>query len=125
MWSLDMTPRRTCSGRPSERAGAIFGPGLASIFVHTIFAIRPGPLRLRQVRMAFLVRDLLGHKTLAMTGRYVERAADPLRALADRVADRVTAAMAVPAEKPGPRGAVVRMRPKGALTCFFEWDWPE
>jgi len=62
---------------------------------------------------AFLVRDLLGHKTLAMTGRYVERAADPLRALADRVADRVTAAMAVPAEKPGPRGAVVRMRPKG------------
>jgi len=62
---------------------------------------------------AFLVRDLLGHKTLAMTGRYVERAADPLRALADRVADRVTAAMAVPAEKPGPRGALVRMRAKG------------
>jgi hypothetical protein len=48
-----------------------------------------------------------------MTGRYVERAADPLRALADRVADRVTAAMAVPAEKPGPRGALVRMRAKG------------
>jgi integrase len=42
---------------------------------------------------AFLVRDLLGHKTLAMTGRYVERAADPLRAVADQVAGRVAAAM--------------------------------
>ena len=43
---------------------------------------------------AFLVRDLLGHKTLAMTGRYVERAADPLRAAADAVSSRVAAAMA-------------------------------
>jgi integrase len=42
---------------------------------------------------AFLVRDLLGHKTLAMTGRYVERAADPVRAVADQVAGRVAAAM--------------------------------
>ena len=42
---------------------------------------------------AFLVRDLLGHKTLAMTGRYVERAVDPLRAVADQVAKRVAAAM--------------------------------
>jgi hypothetical protein len=33
-------------------------------------------------RNAFLVRDLVGHKTLARTGRYVERAADPLRAVA-------------------------------------------
>ena len=49
---------------------------------------------------AFLVRDLLGHKTLAMTGRYVERAVDPLRFLADQVAERVAAAMGAPAEKP-------------------------
>jgi integrase len=61
---------------------------------------------------AFLVRDLLGHKTLAMTGRYVERAADPLRAVADQVAARVAAAMAAHAEKPGASGAVVRMRTK-------------
>ncbi len=33
---------------------------------------------------AFLVRDALGHRTLAMTGRYVNRDADPLRELADR-----------------------------------------
>jgi len=43
---------------------------------------------------AFLVRDLLGHATVAMTGRYVNRDADPLRALADRVAGRVAAALA-------------------------------
>jgi integrase len=51
---------------------------------------------------AFVVRDLLGHKTLAMTGRYVERAADMVRATADAVSGRVAAALnsgaAVPAE---------------------------
>lgn len=42
---------------------------------------------------AFLVRDKLGHKTLAMTGRYVNRDADPLRTLSDKVENRITAAM--------------------------------
>jgi len=42
---------------------------------------------------AFVVRDLLGHKTLAMTGRYVERAADMVRATADVVSSRVAAAL--------------------------------
>jgi integrase len=42
---------------------------------------------------AFVVRDLLGHKTLAMTGRYVERAADMVRATADAVSSRVAAAL--------------------------------
>jgi integrase len=42
---------------------------------------------------AFVVRDLLGHKTLAMTGRYVERAADMVRATADTVSNRVAAAL--------------------------------
>ncbi len=42
---------------------------------------------------AFLVRDLLGHKTLAMTGRYVERAPEPVRAAANAVAGRVADAM--------------------------------
>jgi integrase len=54
---------------------------------------------------AFLVRDLLGHKTVAMTGRYVQRAADPVRAVADQVAGRVAAAME------GQRAAVVRLAP--------------
>jgi integrase len=43
---------------------------------------------------AFAIRDLLGHKTLAMTGRYVERAADIVRGTADAVSIRVTAALA-------------------------------
>jgi integrase len=43
---------------------------------------------------AFLVRDALGHKTLAMTGRYVNKDADPLRQLADRVSNRIGAALA-------------------------------
>jgi integrase len=42
---------------------------------------------------AFVVRDLLGHRTLAMTGRYVERAADLVRATADAVSGRVAAAL--------------------------------
>jgi integrase len=42
---------------------------------------------------AFAVRDLLGHRTLAMTGRYVERAADMVRTTADAVSARVAAAL--------------------------------
>jgi integrase len=44
---------------------------------------------------AFLVRDKLGHKTLAMTGRYVNRDADPLRALSDSVDERIMGAFDV------------------------------
>ncbi len=42
---------------------------------------------------AFLVRDLLGHKTLAMTGIYVSRDHDPVRQLSDEVGKRIAAAM--------------------------------
>jgi integrase len=42
---------------------------------------------------AFMVRDLLGHKTMAMTGHYVEKTTEPLRAAADAVSGRVAAAM--------------------------------
>ncbi len=55
---------------------------------------------------AFMVRDLLGHKTMAMTGRYVEKATDPLRAAADVVSGRVAAAMS------GGQGAEVVELPK-------------
>jgi integrase len=43
---------------------------------------------------AFLVRDKLGHKNLAMTGRYVNRDGAPLRALSDRVEHRISSALA-------------------------------
>ena len=42
---------------------------------------------------AFLVRDLLRHKDLSMTGRYVNRADDPVRTLSELVGERISAAM--------------------------------
>ena len=57
---------------------------------------------------AFLVRDKLGHKTLAMTGRYVNRDADPLRELSDRVESRIEAAMR---GSDAEGGTVVPLRP--------------
>ena len=42
---------------------------------------------------AFMIRDLLGHKTLAMTGRYVSKANGPLRAVADDMAGGLSAAL--------------------------------
>ena len=41
---------------------------------------------------SFLIRDKLGHKTTAMTDRYVNRDASPLRGLSDEVEDRIAAA---------------------------------
>jgi len=43
---------------------------------------------------AFLVRDLLRHKDLSMTGRYVNRADDPIRTLSDQVGERIAAGLA-------------------------------
>jgi integrase len=43
---------------------------------------------------AFLVRDLLRHKNLSMTGRYVNRAADPVRTLSDQVGRQIAAGLA-------------------------------
>src|SRR5205085_7056962 len=43
---------------------------------------------------AFLVRDLLRHKNLAMTARYVNRADDPIRTLSDQVGERIAAGLA-------------------------------
>ncbi len=50
---------------------------------------------------AFLVRDKLGHKTLAMTGQYVNRNADPLRELSDKIEGRISAALTAGAWRAG------------------------
>jgi integrase len=68
------------------------GTGLADLRPHDL-RHTAGTFAAQAGANAFLVRDLLGHKTLAMTGRYVERATDPMRALADQVSKRVAAAM--------------------------------
>jgi integrase len=42
---------------------------------------------------AFLVRDLLRHKNLDMTHRYVNRSDDPVRTLSDQVGERIAAGL--------------------------------
>jgi integrase len=49
---------------------------------------------------AFLIRDKLGHKTLAMTGRYVNQDAAPLRVLSDRIERRISNALAGKSAEP-------------------------
>jgi hypothetical protein len=43
---------------------------------------------------SFLVRDLLHHENLSMTGRYVNRSDDPVRTLSDQVGERIAAGLA-------------------------------
>jgi integrase len=56
---------------------------------------------------AFLVRDLLGHRNLAMTNRYVSRHTDPLRATADVVSGQIAAALE------GNAADVVKLKQRG------------
>jgi integrase len=42
---------------------------------------------------AFLLRDFMGHSTVAMTNRYVARVVDPVRDLANAIAERVSNAL--------------------------------
>ncbi|THD44002.1 MAG: DUF4102 domain-containing protein [Bradyrhizobium sp.] len=42
---------------------------------------------------AFTLRDLLGHKTVAMTSAYVARTVDPIRVLSEAVGNKVAAAL--------------------------------
>ncbi|MGY0791834.1 tyrosine-type recombinase/integrase [Azospirillum argentinense] len=60
---------------------------------------------------AFLVRDKLGHKTLAMTGRYVNRDANPLRDLSDKVEGRISAALKAKTEGVESKGEIIPLRP--------------
>lgn len=72
------------------RAAAGIPDGRMHDFRHTV-----GTYAGRKVGLnAFAVRDLLGHRTLAMSGRYVERDADPAKAAADAVTGKISAAMA-------------------------------
>jgi integrase len=42
---------------------------------------------------AFVVRDLLGHKTMSMTAKYVQRHTDPVKEANEQVSGRIAAAM--------------------------------
>lgn len=67
-------------------------PGIADARLHDL-RHTVGTYAAQAGANAFLVRDKLGHKTLTMTGRYVGRDADPLRALSDAVEGRIAGAM--------------------------------
>ena len=67
---------------------------------------------------AFVVRDILGHKTLAMTGRYVEKAVNPLRATINKTTNRVDAAMS------GATGKVLPLRGRGARKAGGSGAYP-
>jgi integrase len=84
-------PRHSKKGRPGIRDRA----GVSDLRVHDLrhgVGTYAGAAGLN----AFLVRDLLGHKTMAMTGRYVSRHVDPLRAAADAISGQIAAAMERP-----------------------------
>jgi integrase len=49
---------------------------------------------------AFTLRDLLGHKTVAVTAGYVARTVDPVRALSEDVGGRIGPALAPQPERP-------------------------
>jgi integrase len=91
-------PARRQKGKPGIRDRA----GIPDVRVHDL-RHTTGTYAGSAGYNAFLVRDLLGHKTLAMTGRYVSKHVDPLRAAADAVSGQIAAALN------GPTGEVVEM----------------
>lgn len=76
----------------AEEAGISLPGGMVDVHLHDL-RHTVGTYAGQAGANAFLVRDKLGHKTLAMTGRYVNRDADPLRALNDVIENRISAAM--------------------------------
>jgi integrase len=78
---------------------------------------------------AFTLRDLLGHKTVAVTAGYVARTVDPIRALSEDVGGRIGAALAPKAESPA---EIVKLKSaanakRGRLdSCLYPsrlWSW--
>jgi integrase len=62
---------------------------------------------------ALVLRDALGHKTLAMTGRYVSRQADPVRELSERIAASIMTASGADDPVPDVPSTVVPMKKAG------------
>jgi integrase len=93
-------PSISCTKRPLSKAG------IEAAWMKLRKAAQLDDVRLHDLRHtvgtyaaqaganAFLVRDLLRHKNLAMTGRYVNRADNPLRNLSAQVGERISAALA-------------------------------
>jgi integrase len=63
---------------------------------------------------AFTLRDLLGHKTVAVTSGYVARTIGPIRDLSEMVGRRIGSALAPPAEDGSP-AEIVQLKPAANL----------
>ena len=77
--------------------------GVEDLRVHDLrhaFGTRGGALG----ASALIIRDALGHKTLAMTNRYVSRQTDPVRELAERIGAQIEAV------RTGMTGQVVKLK---------------
>jgi integrase len=77
--------------------------GAVDVRVHDLrhaFGTRGGALG----ASAVILRDALGHKTLAMTNRYVSRQTDPVRDLAERIGAQIEAV------RTGKPGQVVKLK---------------
>lgn len=62
---------------------------------------------------ALILRDALGHKTLAMTGRYVSRQADPVRELSERVAQSLLISAGVATGSPPSEVTPLKQKTRG------------
>lgn len=92
-------------GPPASSVLALPYGALHSLWVRTRRTAKIDDVRIHDLRHttgtyagsagfnAFLVKQLLGHKTLSMTDRYVQLHIDPLRAVSKKVAEQIDAAM--------------------------------
>ena len=84
-----------------EGTGPLTASNIRDAWATVLKAAKVGDLHIHDLRHAFatrgaslganalVLRDALGHKTLAMTGRYVSRQTDPVRELSERIASSI------------------------------------
>jgi integrase len=96
---LQMAPKHSPWVVPNDSgSGPLTNSNIRDAWATVLMAAKVKDLHLHDLRHAFatrgaalganalILRDALGHKTLAMTGRYVSRQTDPVRELSERIA---------------------------------------
>jgi len=114
---LARAPRSSRYVIPNDAGEAPLSPSIAGKAWEAVReASGVGDLRVHDLRHAFatrgaalgasgvILRDALGHKTLAMTNRYVSRQTDPVRELAERIGAQIEAV------RTGKAAPVVKLR---------------
>jgi len=100
-----MAPKRSRWVAPNDQGdGPLTNSNLRDAWTAVLTEAKVKDLHLHDLRHAFatrgaalganalILRDALGHKTLAMTGRYVSRQTDPVRELSERIAASILGA---------------------------------